>query len=179
MAHNMSRRSLLRGTLLGAGALAVPAAFAGCGTSGPSGGTIDKNVTFGSNYSDEVPKKAFAETLAKFDSTQGFTTKVNTVDHNSFQENITRYLQGSPDDAYNWFAGFRMRFFAAQGLATADRRRVGDDRLQLQRRVQEGVDGRRRQEVLRARSTTTRGRCSTARACGRRRATRSRRRSTN
>ena len=118
MAHNMSRRSLLRGTLLGAGALAVPAAFAGCGTSGPSGATIDKNVTFGSNYSDEVPKKAFAETLAKFDSTQGFTTKVNTVDHNSFQENITRYLQGSPDDAYNWFAGFRMRFFAAQGLAT-------------------------------------------------------------
>jgi len=119
MANTISRRSLLRGTLLGAGALAVPAALAGCGTSSPSGGTtIDKNVTFGSNYSDEVPKKAFAETLAKFDSTQGFTTKVNTVDHNSFQENITRYLQGSPDDAYNWFAGFRMRFFAAQGLAT-------------------------------------------------------------
>ena len=119
MAHNISRRSLLRGTLLGAGALAVPAAFAGCGTSSPSGGaTIDKNVTFGSNYSDEVPKKAFADTLAKFDSTNGFTTKINTVDHNSFQENITRYLQGSPDDAYNWFAGFRMRFFTAQGLAT-------------------------------------------------------------
>ena len=80
-------------------------------------GTTNKTVTFGSNYSDDVPKKAFADTLAKFDTEKGYTTKVNTVDHNSFQENITRYLQGNPDDAYTWFAGFRMRYFAAQGLA--------------------------------------------------------------
>jgi multiple sugar transport system substrate-binding protein len=119
MIHPLSRRTVLRGTLLGAGALAVPAALAGCGDDKkPSGGdATNKTVTFGSNYSDDVPKKAFADTLAKFDSSKGFTTKVNTVDHNSFQENITRYLQGSPDDAYNWFAGFRMRYFAAQGLA--------------------------------------------------------------
>jgi len=119
MIHPLSRRTVLRGTLLGAGALAVPAALAGCGDDKkPTGGdATNKSVTFGSNYSDDVPKKAFADTLAKFDSTKGFTTKVNTVDHNSFQENITRYLQGSPDDAYNWFAGFRMRYFAAQGLA--------------------------------------------------------------
>jgi multiple sugar transport system substrate-binding protein len=118
MAHSLSRRTMLRGSLLGAGALAVPAALAGCGDSDPkSEGGTSKAVTFGSNYSDDVPKKAFADTLAKFDTDKGFTTKVNTVDHNSFQENITRYLQGNPDDAYNWFAGFRMRYFAAQGLA--------------------------------------------------------------
>ncbi len=116
MAYSLSRRTVLRGTLLGAGALAVPAALAGCG-GGSKSGTDNKNVTFGSNYSDEVPKKAFGDTIAKFDSEKGYTTKVNTVDHNSFQENITRYLQGSPDDAYTWFAGFRMRYFAAQGLA--------------------------------------------------------------
>jgi multiple sugar transport system substrate-binding protein len=117
MAQNLSRRSLLRGAMLGAGALAVPAALAGCSSGAPSTGSGDtKTLTFGSNYSDAVPKKAFGDTLAAFDA-KGYTTKINTVDHNSFQENITRYLQGSPDDAYTWFAGFRMRYFAAQGLA--------------------------------------------------------------
>jgi multiple sugar transport system substrate-binding protein len=109
---------MLRGTVLGAGAFAVPAALAACGSSksssssGTSGGG---NVTIGSNYSDAVPKKAFADTIAKF---TGATTKINTVDHNSFQENITRYLKGSPDDVFTWFAGYRMQYFAAQGLAT-------------------------------------------------------------
>src|SRR3954452_23462847 len=119
MTNNFSRRSLLRTAVLGAGALAVPTALAGCGESTTPSGTpkVNKAVTFGSNYSDEVPKKAFGEVLARFDTLKGYTTKINTVDHNSFQENITRYLQGNPDDAYNWFAGFRMRFFAAQGLA--------------------------------------------------------------
>ncbi|MFZ1579152.1 MAG: ABC transporter substrate-binding protein, partial [Nostocoides sp.] len=47
----------------------------------------------------------------------GLTVKINTVDHNTFQENINNYLQGSPDDVFMWFAGYRMRFFASQGLA--------------------------------------------------------------
>ena len=44
--------------------------------------------------------------------------KVNTVDHNTFQEQINSYLQGRPDDAFMWFAGYRMQFFAQRGLAT-------------------------------------------------------------
>lgn len=48
----------------------------------------------------------------------GLDSKVNTIDHNTFQENINRYLQAAPDDVFTWFAGFRMRFFAAQGFAT-------------------------------------------------------------
>ena len=70
-------------------------------------------MTFGSNQSDEVPKKAYADMLAA----SGMTVKVNTVDHENFQENINNYLQGNPDDVFTWFAGYRMRFFAAQGLA--------------------------------------------------------------
>ena len=46
------------------------------------------------------------------------TVKVNTVDHNTFQEQINTYLQGTPDQAFTWFSGYRMRFFAAQGLST-------------------------------------------------------------
>ena len=53
---------------------------------------------------------------------------VNTVDHNTFQNDITSYLQGTPDDLATWFAGYRMQYFAAQGLLEPDRRRVGQDR---------------------------------------------------
>ncbi len=43
---------------------------------------------------------------------------VNTVEHGKFQDTINAYLQATPDDAFTWFAGFRMKFFANQGLAT-------------------------------------------------------------
>ncbi len=76
------------------------------------------DVTIGSNYSDQVPKGAFA---AMFNYCAGETTvtpKINTVEHGAFQDSINSYLQGTPDDVFTWFAGFRMRFFAGQGLAT-------------------------------------------------------------
>ncbi|MGH3714842.1 MAG: ABC transporter substrate-binding protein [Micromonosporaceae bacterium] len=111
----LSRRSVLRGAAYGAGALALPSLLAACG-GGPGGG--GNTVTFGSNYSDAVPKKALAEVLDGYEKKSKKTVKVNTVDHNTFQENINRYLKGSPDDVFTWFAGFRMQFFAKQGLAT-------------------------------------------------------------
>ena len=37
---------------------------------------------------------------------------LNAVDHNTFQESINTYLQGTPDDVFTWFAGFRMAQFA-------------------------------------------------------------------
>ena len=61
--------------------------------------------------------------------------KVNTVDHNTFQEQINSYLQGKPDDVFTWFAGYRMQFFAQKGLATDDRRRVEDARRRYCRRA--------------------------------------------
>ena len=53
------------------------------------------------------------------------TVTVNDHDHNDFQDQISSYLQGTPDDVFTWFAGYRLRFFAAQGLLTPDRRRLG------------------------------------------------------
>ncbi len=44
---------------------------------------------------------------------------MNTVDHNTFQNQINAYLQGTPEDVFTWFSGYRMRFFASKGLATA------------------------------------------------------------
>lgn len=111
-----SRRGLLKGVggaaLLGAG---IPLLSA-CGSSGSS--SDPKTVSLGSNASDAVPKKAFAEIYAAFKKQSGITVDVNTKDHNTFQEQINSYLQGTPDDVFNWFAGYRMQFFAAKKLAS-------------------------------------------------------------
>ncbi|MER7049046.1 ABC transporter substrate-binding protein [Streptomyces jumonjinensis] len=111
----MSRRSLMRGAVAGAGAIALPALLTACG-GGPGGD--GKTVTLGSNASDPMPKKAFADAFSAYakQSEGGRKVKVNIVDHNTFQENINRYLQGKPDDVFMWFAGYRMQFFAEKGL---------------------------------------------------------------
>ncbi len=76
-------------------------------------------VTVGSNYSDAVPKAAFQATLDYCATQTGDTYKVNTVDHGTFQDQINSYLQGTPDDVFTWFAGYRAKFFYEQGLASA------------------------------------------------------------
>jgi multiple sugar transport system substrate-binding protein len=114
----IQRRTLLKG-MLGASALAAGAPIlSACGSdsdggSGGSGGSGGGTVTFGSNWSDEVPKKGIQ---AMLDGWSKGKADINTVDHNSFQENINNYLQGGPDDVFGWFAGYRMQFFAEQGL---------------------------------------------------------------
>ncbi|HEX3649065.1 MAG TPA: extracellular solute-binding protein [Pseudonocardiaceae bacterium] len=112
----LSRRTVLRGLLGAAGLAAAAPVIAACG-SGSASGTDTKLVTFGSNGSDPVPKKAYAATLAAFTKQSGDQVKVNTVDHDTFQNTISQYLQGTPDDVFTWFAGYRMQFFAAKGLA--------------------------------------------------------------
>jgi len=114
---------LSRRLFLGTGVAALGVAgLAACGGSsssdggGGGGGGGGGEVSFGSNASDAVPKKAFADTFAAYSTRGGGTVKVNTVDHNTFQEQINNYLQGRPDDVFTWFAGYRMRFFAKKGL---------------------------------------------------------------
>ncbi|MFI6480814.1 ABC transporter substrate-binding protein [Nonomuraea sp. NPDC050663] len=118
MSPHVTRRDLL----LGAAAFGVPAILAGCSnpatrTTAPTSTAAAGRgvVTIGSNASDEIPKKSLDEVTKAFTS---HDVKINTVDHNTFQENINRYLRGTPDDVFTWFAGYRMQFFAAQGLAT-------------------------------------------------------------
>jgi multiple sugar transport system substrate-binding protein len=134
--RSVSRRTVLKGLAGTAGLVTVPAIIAACGPSGastaaseaattapsaaggesaaPAGGEL----TFGSNYSDETPKNAMQAVVDAFTAESGINVKVNTVDHGTFQDQISSYLQGTPDDTFTWFAGFRMKFFASQGLAT-------------------------------------------------------------
>lgn len=110
----MSRRNLLRGAAVGAGAITLPSLLTAC-SSGPGGD--GKTIHMGSNSSDPIPKKAFADAFKAYEAQSGGRKiEVNTVDHNTFQENINKYLQGNPDDVFMWFAGYRMQFFAKKGL---------------------------------------------------------------
>jgi multiple sugar transport system substrate-binding protein len=123
----MSRRSLLAGAAGAAGLVGVTSLLAACGDDDGDGGTATTSggsdttaggatgtLTFGSNYSDEKPKAAIAAMVGAFPN-KGVSVTINTTDHNTYQENITTYLQ-QPDDIISWFAGYRMRFFADQGL---------------------------------------------------------------
>ena len=109
----VDRRVLLTGAV---GAATIPL-LAACSTGGGSGTKKTTSFTFGSNASDPVPKAGYGLVVSGFEKKSGDKVTVNTVDHNSFQNNINTYLQGSPDDAFTWFSGYRMRYYAAKGLA--------------------------------------------------------------
>ena len=118
---SLGRRSVLKGAMFAGAALGIPGLLAACGSSSSggasSGGAPSGTLTFGSNYSDDIPKKAMQDVVDAYMGKESkVTVKVNTVDHNTFQENINNYLQGKPDDVFTWFAGYRMRFFASKGL---------------------------------------------------------------
>ena len=132
-----SRRQVLGGIAGVAGLAAAPSLIAACSTPGSStapsassGGSVaasasaggstaaSGSITLGSNYSDPLPKKVVQGLVDKFTAQSGVQVKVNTVDHGTFQNQISSYLQGNPDDVWTWFSGFRMRFFAEQKLAT-------------------------------------------------------------
>jgi len=112
----ISRRDILK--LGGAAALGIAAVplLAACSSGGGTSGSGGSSITFGSNYSDPAPKSAFGALTKAATKSTGVKIDVNTVDHNTFQNNITSYLQGTPNDLFTWFAGYRMQVFADQGL---------------------------------------------------------------
>jgi multiple sugar transport system substrate-binding protein len=115
-----SRRTILKGASAFLGLAAVPDLLAACSTeaSGPESGSKTAKISVGSNYSDAASKAAFAATVSRYRSGGGGPVAVNTIDHNSFQNNIQNYLAGTPNNVFTWFAGYRTQFFAEQGLLT-------------------------------------------------------------
>jgi multiple sugar transport system substrate-binding protein len=136
LSKQVTRREVLKTGLVGAAGLTVlPTVLAACSstaasptaaaqTPGPQTSQapqgLSGNVSLGSNLSDAVPKKALQDAVDLFTTANsGVTVKINTVDHSTFQDTISNYLQGTPDDTLTWFSGFRMRAFVVQGLFTA------------------------------------------------------------
>ncbi|MEL4357950.1 MULTISPECIES: ABC transporter substrate-binding protein [unclassified Luteococcus] len=112
---HFGRRAMLQG-LVGAAALGGLTACGGdkkSSTAPGSGASVGGTVTVGSSQSDDIPKKAFAQMMAGFKKAD---VKINTIQHETFKEGINNYLQGSPDDVFTWFAGYRARYFADKGL---------------------------------------------------------------
>jgi multiple sugar transport system substrate-binding protein len=138
----VTRREVLKKGLVGAAGLTVlPAVIAACSSTAASptpapatptpapavtptpapatpGGQLTGTLKIGTNHSDASEKKGMDAINAAFKTATGLAPTMNTVDHNTFQDQINNYLGGTPDDAYTWFSGFRMRFFADKGLAT-------------------------------------------------------------
>ena len=70
---------------------------------------------------------------------------MNTKDHNTFQEQINSYLQGTPDDVFTWFAGYRMQFFAGKGLASPIDdvwQKIGSNFPEPMKQLSKGADGK-------------------------------------
>ena len=113
--NEVSRRSVLKGAAAGAAALTVGGVGASA-LAAPAANAADAlNVSFGSNNSNGPgPEQDAAWTAAA--KAKGINVALNVVDHNTFQNNINSYLQGTPDNAFDWFSGYRMQFFAQKGL---------------------------------------------------------------
>ena len=114
-----TRRSVLRGIGLSGLAVGGASMLAACGgdDAGPTSGS-GATVKFGINEAEGSGPaydrlKAIADAYTKQSDTK---VELNAVDHNTFQESVNTYLQGTPDDVFTWFAGFRMAQFAEAGL---------------------------------------------------------------
>jgi multiple sugar transport system substrate-binding protein len=116
---DLSRRDVLK--IAGYGSLA--AFIAACGGNNNTTTTgitaTGGKMSLGSYNTDPGSKAGTQAIVDAFKAANGGTTvTLNVVDHGTFQNQISSYLQGTPEDVFTWFSGHRMRFFADKGLAT-------------------------------------------------------------
>jgi multiple sugar transport system substrate-binding protein len=112
-----SRRTVLKG--IGAGAVAlggVPLLAACSGGTPATSSSSSKATSLGSGLADPVPKSAIQAMVDAFQQKSGDTVRLNVMPREQLVNNISTYLQSNPEDAITWFAGYRMRFYAAKGL---------------------------------------------------------------
>lgn len=102
-----NRRQFLIGA---AGVLGAGAFMSSCGGS--------SSLSFGARTVDESPTTQLKGLISAYEAASGNTVVYNATESNAFQNNLSQYLQGTPDDCFQWMAGFRMQFFAEQGLLT-------------------------------------------------------------
>ena len=109
------RRLTVTATALATAALAVTSL----------GVAAQGETSWRSNYADPVPKQAMADMMAYCTEQTGVTVNVNTLQHEDYQNTFSQALQADPEDILAWFAGYRMRFFADQGLFSPIDERLG------------------------------------------------------
>ena len=111
--NGVSRRTVLKGAALGGiGLVGGGTLLTSCGSdeaSGPVTFTARTNTEDGLRIAQALADAYTAETGNE-------VTMQGSGDTNAFQDGISQYLQGTPDDAFQWMAGFRTNFRADQGL---------------------------------------------------------------
>lgn len=115
----LSRRSVLKGSAAGALGIAAAGGLAACSSDSDSasgGSEVSGPIAFGARTVDESPTKQLKALVAAYTAKTGNEVTYNATESNAFQNNLSQYLQGTPDDTFQWMAGYRMQFFAEQGL---------------------------------------------------------------
>ena len=138
--NGISRRSVLKGAAVGGLGLAAGGSLlAGCGskTSGP--------LAYGARSVDAGPTAQNEALIAAYTAKTKNEVKYNATESNAFQNNLSQYLQGTPDDTFEWMAGYRMQFFAEQGLLadlTDVWGTIGDQYAESYKIASTGLDGK-------------------------------------
>ena len=104
----------------------------------------------GSKDNSDPDLSGFAAMMSYCAKASGTTPLVHTYPYPDFQNNIEEYLTGTyplggPDTVVTWFAGERMRFFAAQGLLTPIGdvwTKVGGNYTAAMKALSTGADGK-------------------------------------
>src|SRR5713226_10361330 len=104
---DLSRRDILK--IAGYGSLVAFIDACGGGTTTTTGITAKGgSMSLGSFNTDPNSKKGTQAIVDAFTAANGGTkVKINTVDHGTFQNQISSYLQGTAEDAFTWFSGHR------------------------------------------------------------------------
>ena len=123
--NGVSRRTVLKGAALGGlGVVGGGALLSSCGSKKATGpvtftvrGTGESGIKIAQAVNDAYTKKT------------GIKVTQQAVESDPFQNGISQYLQGTPDDAFGWMAGWRTNYRADQGLlydVSANIKNLGD-----------------------------------------------------
>ena len=80
-----------------------------------SGAAASGTVRLGVNANAAIPTEGYDAVFEAFTAQTGITIQPNKL---LYTEQVNNYLQQAPDDVFIWNAGYRMRFFAEQGLVS-------------------------------------------------------------
>ncbi|MEY3795578.1 MAG: hypothetical protein RLZZ120_689, partial [Actinomycetota bacterium] len=120
----VSRRSVLKGAAIGGAALATGSALSAESASAATrlkGSTVKWTTRGGGATGDKIAK-AVNDAFTKKTGAKVVAQQVNSDD---FQNNFAQILQGSPDDAFGWMAGYRSNHFGELGLLADLTREIG------------------------------------------------------
>ena len=192
----VSRRTVLKGIAGAAGLVSIPAIIAACSTAG----SVDRRERaarrhVGRQRAGRVGRRQRRRRLrdVRFEllepghrhegacrpsSTRSrprpaSTVKVNTVDHNTFQDQISQLPQGTPDDRSRGSPAIRMRSSPTRASTPRSTTCGTRSRANFTDALQGASPATTASSTSASRSTTTRGPSSTARASSPTRATRS------